>query len=90
MLHIKLSEHVSNIKMGFPKHSLSKHYALKHDCNPEGTTFLGIDIFSGHSRASNMVRDVSHLEARWIYQAQTYTPFGMNIEWDINYFINNC
>lgn len=89
MLHIRLSEHVANIRRGFPKHSLSKHYALKHDCNPEGTSFLGIDKFCGHSRGSHMDREVSRLEKKWIYQVQTYAPFGMNIEWDINAFINN-
>lgn len=91
ILHVRLGEHVANIKHGFSKHSLSKHYALKHDCNPEGTTFLGINKFCGHKRGSdsNMVREVSRLETRWIYQAQTYTPFSMNIEWAVNAFINN-
>lgn len=36
-----------------------------------------------------MVREVSRLETKWIYLAQTYAPFGMNIEWDMNAFINN-
>lgn len=51
--------------------------------------FLGIDTFCGHWRGSHMVREVSHLETKCIYQAQTYAPFDMNIEWDINAFINN-
>lgn len=41
-------EHIANIKEGFPKHSLSKQYALRHNQNPKGTTFLGIDRFTSH------------------------------------------
>lgn len=89
MLQTRLAKHATNIKKGFPKHSLFKHYALWHGCNPEGTTFLGIDTFTGHWSGSNAVGEISRLETRWIYQAQTYALFGMNIEWDINSFINN-
>lgn len=89
MLHVRLSKHVANIRHVFPKYSRSKHYALKHDCSLEGMIFLVIDTFSGHWWGSNLVREVSDLETKWIYQAQTYTPFGMNIEWDVNAFINN-
>lgn len=66
-----------------------KHYSLRHGCNCEGTTFLGINKFTSHWRLSNTVREISRLEIRWIYQTQTYAPFRMNIDWDINSFINN-
>lgn len=31
---------------------------------------------------------MSRLETFWIYELQSHSPLGLNIEWDINAFIN--
>lgn len=61
---IAITNIYTHIKRGFTKHSLSKHFALKHDRNPEGTLFLGIDKFCGHCRDSHMVRELYRLETK--------------------------
>lgn len=90
MLHVRLKEHVTNIINGFPKHSVSRHYDQCHAKDPKGTVFIGIDKYTGCWRGSNMTRGVSRLEGSWIYNARTYTPFGLNIDWDVNAFISNA
>ena len=89
-LHVRLQEHVANILKAFPKHSVSRHYDECHGNDPKGTVFLGIDKFSGSWRGSNRTRGVSQLETSWIYRLKTYAPHGLNIDWDINSFINNA
>ena len=51
--------------------------------------FLGIDKFRPHWRGSSLVREISKLEMAWIHKIKCYTPFGLNIEVDVNAFINN-
>lgn len=85
----RLSEHVVNNKKGFINHSVSKNYSLYHNKNPSGTLFLGIGRFTSNWRGSNLIEVISKLETWWIYTAKTYVPFGMNVEWEVNAFINN-
>lgn len=44
-LHIHLGEHITNTCKGFPDHSVSKHYAEKHNKNPRGTTFIALETY---------------------------------------------
>lgn len=89
-LHVRLSEHVANIKRGFTKHNLSRHYAKYHNKKLQGTLFLAIDRVRPHWRGTNMVRSISRLETRWIFNMLSSRPQGLNVEWDINCFINNA
>ena len=88
-LHIRLSEHVGKIKSGFPKHNLSKHYDKFHGRQLKGTSFFAIDNIRPHWRGTNMVRAISRLETRWIFSMKSFIPFGLNVDWDINCFLNN-
>lgn len=57
---------------------------------PKGSQFLIIDKYIPPWRGGAMTRGVSCLETYWIHQLQTYSPFGLNIEWDINDFISQA
>lgn len=86
---VRMNEHIANIKKGFPKHSLSKHFDQCHDRNPVGTSFMAIDQFNPSWRGSHVKREISKLETKWIYWLHSYRRCGLNIEWDVNAFINN-
>lgn len=86
-LSVRLNEHITNIKAGFLKHSVSKHSLLAHNRDPSKTIFLGIDRYSPHWHGSSLVRSISKLEMSWIHTIKCYTPFGLNIEVDVNAFI---
>lgn len=88
-LQVRLNEHINNIRKGFTKHSVSKHYLTAHRRDPTGTIFLGIDKFKPHWRGSVLVRSISKLEMAWVHKLKSYTPFGLNIDVDVNAFIDN-
>lgn len=44
-LSVRLNEHITNIKSGFLKHSVSKHYILVHNKDRSRTIFMGIDKY---------------------------------------------
>lgn len=88
-LQVRLNEHINNIRRGFTQHSISKHYLTTHQRDPCGTIFLGIDKFRPHWRGSGLVRIISRLEMAWVHKIKSYTPFGLNIEVDVNSFIDN-
>lgn len=88
-MQVRLGEHITNIKNGFKFHSDSKHYATHHNCNPANTIFLGIDRFSAHWRGSSLVRELSRLEMAWIHRVRCYIPYGLNVDVDVNSFIDN-
>ena len=81
---------MGNIRRGFPKHNLSKHYAKYHNKKVEGTMFLPIEKFTPHWRGTNKVCAISKIETQWIYNMQSYIPHGLNVDWDINCFLNNA
>lgn len=88
-LQVRLNEHINNTRRSFTKHSVSKHYLTVHNRNPSNTIFLGFDKYRPHWRGSCLVRSISKLEMSWVYRIKCYTPFGLNIDVDINYFIDN-
>lgn len=88
-LQDRLNEHITNIKSGFKNHSVSKHYLLVHKRDPSNTLFLGIDKFTPNWRWSSLVREISKLERSWIFKAKTYVPYGLNINVDMNAFIDS-
>ena len=89
-LKIRLNEHIAKIRNGFPNHSVSRHYDLVHHRNPEGTLFVGIDKYKPNWRGSSLTREISKTEMAWIHRLRTYLPYGLNVDTDINAFINNA
>lgn len=85
---IRVTEHINLIKSGSIKHTVPQHYRQHHDHNPTGTQFLIIDRYIAPWRGGATKRGVSRLETFWIYELRTHYPQGMNVEWDINLFIN--
>lgn len=85
----RASEHIYNILIGYKEHSASLHFREKHDRNPEGLKFWGIDKLHPNWRGANMVREISKRESLWIFLANTLSPNGMNIELNLNCFISN-
>lgn len=39
-----ISEHITNIQNGYPKHSVSNHFRVAHNRNPAELTFYAIDM----------------------------------------------
>lgn len=89
LLRVRISEHMSNIRNGFKYHSVSLHFKEKHDQDPSLLQFCGIDIVYPTWRGSNRVRDLSQRETRWIFLLKSLFPRGLNIELDLNCFIND-
>lgn len=85
---VRVNEHITNIKKGVTDHSVPKHYLKYHNKDPTGTEFLIIDKYIPPWRGSPKVRGVSQLETYWIHEIKSYWPYGINIDWDINAFIN--
>lgn len=85
----QISEHIMNICKGFPKHSVSNHFRLKHQKNFGEITFYTINCVKGHWRGSNMIQKISQNENRWIFELQMLTSQGLNVELDLNCFITN-
>lgn len=50
--HLRIKEHIANIRQGFPGHIVSKHYLQCHNKNPAGLMFLAIDKFTPFWRGS--------------------------------------
>lgn len=88
-LSVRLNEHVTNILAGFPKHPVSRHYLETHNRDPRKTIFLGIDRYTIPWRGGSLLRGISRLEMAWIYKLRCYTPFGLNVEVDLNAFLDN-
>lgn len=83
----RIREHIQNIEKGFPKHSVSRHFALYHDKDPALLKFWAIEKYKPHWRGSNKVRELSKNKSKWIFEMGTLAPFGLNIDFDINFFI---
>ena len=89
LLRVRIAEHLANIKKGFEHHSVSMHFKKKHRQDPSLAQFCGIDSVYSAWRGSNRVRDLSQRETQWIYLLKCLHPRGLNIEVDLNCFINN-
>ena len=85
---VRVAEHIALILAGDIHHTVPRHYKKHHAQNPNGTQFLIIDQFVSPWRGSPKTRGVSQLETFWIYELCTHIPSGLNVEWDINSFIN--
>lgn len=88
-MQVRLGEHITNIKSGFKDHSVSRHYDLHHKRNPANTLFLWISRYNAHWRGGSLVRELSRMEMSWIHRVRCYTPYGLNIDIDVNAFIDN-
>lgn len=85
----RINEHLTNIKNGFQKHSLSNHFRIHHNRDPSLARFFGIDRLDGDWRGENMVQRISKNEMEWIYQSNTLTPAGINVDIDLNCYLSN-
>lgn len=89
LLRIRIAEHVYNIKLGFKDYNLSLHLKLHHNQDLSGLKFWGIDHIKPTWRGSNLVRELSKRETKWIFLTDTLAPKGLDIELDINCFISD-
>lgn len=85
----RIREHIQNIRSGYPKHSVSRHFALHHNKDPTHIKFWAIDKYKPHWRGSNKIRELSKSESRWIFEMCTLSPRGLNIDFDLNCFISD-
>lgn len=88
-LKTRIREHIYNIKKCVGTHSVPVHFSQAHGSDPSGLWFSGIQTFKPNWRGSNKVRDISKLESSWIFRMDTLSPKGLNIEFDLNCFIDD-
>ena len=88
-LKIRIKEHVVNIQNGFDKHSVSRHFDAVHNRDPSHLKFWGIAPYNRPWRGGHKVRSLSQLESKYIYNMDTFAPRGLNIEFDLNCFLND-
>lgn len=84
----RVGEHITKIKSVVIKQNVPRHYREYQNRDPQGSEFLIIDKYIPRWRGGAMTRGVSRLETYLIYELQSHSPFGLNIEWHINAFIN--
>lgn len=85
----RLRVHVQNIKPGFQKHSVSRHFAEVHRKNPTELKFWAIEKHKPHWIGSHKIRELSKMESKWIYEINCFAPLGLNIDFNLNCFISD-
>lgn len=85
---IRVGEHIALIKSRDPKHTVPRHYKEFHGGNPEGSQFVIIDKYTPPWRGGARTRGVSRLEMFWAYELKTFAPSGLNVEVDVNAFLD--
>lgn len=88
-LRIRIKEHVQTIIKGFEKHNVSKHFLLHHNKDPTQLKFWGIEPNTKHWRGGHKVRTLSQLKSKWIFILDTFVPWGLNVEFEINSFLSD-
>lgn len=86
---VRMKEHIAKIKKGYPKHSLSRQFDTHHGRDLKGTLFMAIDQYTPHWRGSHIRREISKLQISRLNVSKSYRLHGLNINWDINAFINS-
>lgn len=64
----RIQEHIQNIRIGFTKHSVSRHFAECHNKNPTDFKFWAIDKYKPNWKGSNRARELSKNRLRWIFE----------------------
>lgn len=88
-LHVRIGEHITNIKKGLDSHNVSKHFKLCHKRNPTKLKFWGVEKVTPHWRGGNFIRQLSCRESFWVYELRVGVPTGLNVEFDLNCFISD-
>lgn len=65
------------------------HFKIKHNSDPSGLKFWGVEKMRPDWRGSNRVRELSKCETKWIYLTDTLNERGMNVKLDLNCFISD-
>ena len=86
---IRVNEHIGNIRRGYRKHSVSRHYREVHGRDPSGTSFIAIDILRHHWRGGSKRIAISKLEMSWINCMKCLKPHGLNVDIEVNAFLDN-
>lgn len=86
-LHVRIGEHISNIKRGVTNHTVSRHFKIHHHKSPRDLKFWGIEKVTRHWRGGHFIRQLSRRESSWIYECKVLAPLGLNADFDLNCFI---
>ena len=86
---VRVNEHIGNIRRGFREHSVSRHYREVHARDPSGTSFIAIDTLKPHWRGGSKRIAISKLEMSWIYRMKCLKPQGLNVDIEVNAFLDN-
>lgn len=86
---VRLGEHIRNIKNGLPTHSVSDHFLKHHNRDPTKLWYSIIDVVRLNWRGGNPDRQLAQREMKWIYMLKTLHPAGLNLDIDLNCFIEN-
>ncbi|MEE6523917.1 hypothetical protein FKM82_023041 [Ascaphus truei] len=86
-LKIRILEHIGNIRRKLTTHSVSNHFLLKHNSDPIGLTFKAIEQVMPHWRGGNRHSALIKRESFWMFELNTMSPSGLNLEFDIKPFL---
>ncbi|XP_044132751.1 olfactory receptor 1009-like [Bufo gargarizans] len=86
-LRVRISEHIANIKKGYLKHSLSRHFKEAHGQDPTGLTFVALEKIDKHWRGGNHIERMSRAESKQIFNFGSMIPVGLNAELEIFGFL---
>lgn len=86
---IRVGEHIRNIKNGIITHSVSDHFSKFHNKDPTKPWYSIIEVVRVNWRGGNPERLLSQREMRWTHTLSTFAPLGLNIEMDLNCFLEN-
>lgn len=85
----RIAEHIRNIKRGYPAHSVSAHYAMVHNRDPSTLKAMIIEVVKSSWRGENQERKLACREMHWIYKLKTLAPSGLNLDIELNCFLDD-
>lgn len=87
LLKTRIAEHIGNIKKGYEKHVLSRHFKQYHNQNPSGLVFVAFEKINKHWRGGDHISRMSRQESRRIFEFDSIQPNGLNAELEIFGFL---
>lgn len=87
-LHVRIGEHVNNIKKDLKTQNISSHFKFFHYQDPRGLGFWGIERVTKHWRGE--ILHVNLVVGNQIHEIKVLKPAGLNVDFDINCFILDC
>ncbi|CAI9573182.1 unnamed protein product [Staurois parvus] len=87
-LKVRIGEHFRDIRSNDPESNLAQHYAKYHGGKLDGTKVKGFYALHFPQRRGDFDRELLKKEKYWIYKLDTLYPKGLNVECDLQVFLD--